>query len=91
MSDLGTGMAAVAGSWTLVSGLGGESVEQELLDADRLTDVGNRKLAFYLWEMAERRLSFELGFPGAVAFAVGRLGMSRRREQELVGFGLGFI
>ncbi len=87
MSDLGKGMAAVAKSWSLVSGLGVEAIDQELLTADRLTDVGNRALAFYLWEMAERRLSFELGFPGAVAFAVGRLGMGRRRAQELVAVG----
>ena len=71
----------------LVPGLGAQEIDRELRLADRETDVGNRRLAFYLADMDSRGISQLLGFPTATAYAVKRLEMGRRHAQELIAAG----
>ena len=71
----------------LVPGLGAQEIDRELRLADRETDVGNRRLAFYLADMDARGISQLLGFPTATAYAVKRLEMGRRHAQELIAAG----
>ncbi len=71
----------------LVAGLSPEEVQRRLQEVNRATDLGHRMLAFYLWEMQERRLFQLSGHASAVHFATTRLGMSRRRARELVAAG----
>lgn len=71
----------------LVSGLDVEHVVARLAQALRVRDVGNRALAFYLWDMAERKLCQRLGYPDAVTFARNELGLGERRAQELLWAG----
>jgi len=55
----------------LVPGLGAQEIDRELRLADRETDVGNRRLAFYLADMDARGISQLLGFPNATAYEPG--------------------
>jgi holliday junction DNA helicase RuvB len=71
----------------LVPGLGAREIDRELRLADRQTDTGARRLAFYLADMEVRGICQLLGFPTATAYAVTRLEMGRRHAQQLIAVG----
>ena len=82
---------AKAGEFPVVAlqaGLCAEEVDELARQARRCADVGNRALAFYLAEMETRGLCQVLGYPSVARYAVGALGMSRRRARELVRVGI---
>jgi HNH endonuclease len=68
----------------LVPGLPLEEIEALCLSARRKADVGNRMLAFYLHDLAERGLYRKAGYATAVAFARARLSISERQAQMLL-------
>jgi Holliday junction DNA helicase RuvB len=71
----------------LVAGLAPKEIDRELRLADRQTDAGNRRLAFYLADMETRGVCQILGYPTATAYAVKRLEMGRRHAQQLIAIG----
>ncbi len=71
----------------LVAGLSSGELEQCLQQAHRDTEVGHRRLAFYLHEMQARGLHQILGYRSAIHYAVERLDMHRRKAQMLVAVG----
>src|SRR5262245_42981085 len=71
----------------LVAGLGAKEIDHELRLADRQTDAGNRRLAFYLADMETRGICQILGFTTATVYAVKRLEMGRRHAQQLIAIG----
>ena len=72
----------------LVSGLPVPSIVHELRRGQRLGDIANRALAFYMAELADRTGWKELGSPTLAHFAEAHLDMDRRRAAELRDVGL---
>ena len=105
--DFGSDTIGVATGWVaraidLVDDETGRTVRLEpglpVQDKDRLlraskrhTEVGHRILAYYLWDMEERRESQLLGFPTTVDYAVKRLDLPRRSARELIEVGEALI
>lgn len=71
----------------LERGLPPERVQEELLRAQRTTEIGHRVRAHYLADMDERGIGEILGFSGAVHFAIRELNISRREARELITTG----
>jgi Holliday junction DNA helicase RuvB len=74
-------------SFDLVPGLGAHEIDRELRLADRQTDVGTRRLAFYLADMETRGVCQLLGYATATVYAVRRLEMGKRHAQQLIAAG----
>ena len=68
----------------LVEGLGAAEVARRLETGSRLSDTGQRMLAFYLFEMERGRLYQVTGHSSTAFYAEARLGLERRRTRELV-------
>lgn len=83
-ADLFGGGAVVV---ELAPGLVAQEVERRLGVALRAGEACNRALAFYMAEVAARRLFTELGFPDAARFARQRFGMGKSRAYELIAVG----
>lgn len=82
-----TTAAATLPEVALVPGLTVAEVHARLAQGLRMQDVGQRILAFYLCDMETRRLHQASGHSSAVHFAEERLGLQRRRAQELIVVG----
>src|SRR5262245_7063212 len=74
-------------SFDLIPGLGAKEIDRELRLADRQSDVGTRRLAFYLADMETRGICQLLGYATATVYAVKRLEMGRRHAQQLIAAG----
>ncbi len=75
----------------LEPGLPVQDKDRLLRASKRHTEVGHRILAYYLWDMEERRESQLLGFPTTVDYAVKRLDLPRRSARELIEVGEALI
>src|SRR5262245_45302768 len=74
-------------SFDLIQGLGAKEIDRELRLADLQSDVGTRRLAFYLADMEKRGICQLLGYATATVYAVQRLEMGRRHVQQLIAAG----
>ena len=71
----------------MVSGLGFEAVKERLLGICERDEGTRRALAFYLADVADRKLFEEGGHSSAVHFAEAQLEMNARRARELIQVG----
>lgn len=71
----------------LVPGLPIEEVRSRLHVGLRLQETGQRVLAFYFAEMADRRLHQDSGHASTAHFAEDRFGLDRRRTSESIAVG----
>jgi Holliday junction DNA helicase RuvB len=74
-------------AYDMVQGLSVKEVEARLVLASRLEETGQRALAFYLAEVADRGLHQAAGHSSVAAYAEALLGLDRRRTSELVAAG----
>ena len=86
MHSLDRGSKALA-AVDLVQGLALPEVQDRLHRFLRLEDTGQRGLAFYLTEVADRRLHQSGGYSSTAQFAEAHLGLDRRRTSELISAG----
>ncbi len=68
-------------------GLTVDEVHARLAQGMRLRDTGQRILAYYLFEMEDRRLHQLTGHARTTQYAEDRLGLERRRAGELIAVG----
>jgi hypothetical protein len=71
-------------SLDFVSGLGHLELDRRLVRANDASGLSQRIMAFYLFDMDDRRASQLLGFKTARHYAMDRLGLPKRRANELI-------
>ena len=71
----------------LIEGLAPDEVDRRIAHGRRAGDVGNRAVAYYLADCADRGLHQVLGHPGVVPYAVKRHAIPRRTARDLVAAG----
>ena len=81
------GTYAILAGVELIQGLGLGEIVKRLHLGNRLREAGYRILAFYLAEMAVRKLHSAAGYSSVAQFAHRKLGLSRQRTSELILIG----
>jgi Holliday junction DNA helicase RuvB len=71
----------------MIEGLSALEVQKRLVRCNRLDDISQRGLAFYLLEMEERRLHQQWGHSSTIGYAQAHLDLSPRRTRELLSVG----
>jgi holliday junction DNA helicase RuvB len=71
----------------LVSGLSARAVEKKIQEAERLSEAGDRELAFYLAEFKARRIYKDRGYRSFADYIRNRTGIGVHRAADLARIG----